>query len=275
MKTNLTKKMIDAIILPQSGQVLYYDTTLQGFGLRATKTAKTYFAEGYLLGKQKRVTIGKHGIFTPEQGRTEARQILAKLARGEDPSLKKTVATTLESAYADMIAQRTGGQGEQLKPKTVEGYDWLMKTPLSDYKSNKLSSFSEAKVRSIHAKLTADSGPYVANNALRLIRNIFNYSIWAYSELKGVSNPVDCMEKLRLWNPETRRKRHIASDDLPEWISKAESLDGIQRGAMLMMLFLGLRKDEVYCMKKAEIDAENRFVGYLRACSDDFSQSNS
>jgi integrase len=258
MKINLTKKSIDSIPLPGSGQVLYYDTNLPGFGLRATKTAKTYFAEGYLSGKQKRVTVGRHGLFTPDQARESARQILAQLARGEDPTSKRASSGTLESAYKDMIAQRTGGQGEQIKAKTVAGYDWLMNTPLNDYKSTKLSSFTEAKVRAIHADLTKDRGPYAANNALRLIRNIFNYSIWAYADLKGTGNPVDCMEQLRLWNPETRRKRHIASDDLPDWIKKAEALDGIQRGAMLMMLFLGLRKDEVYCMKKSEIDAKGR-----------------
>lgn len=253
MKINLTKKAIDSLDLPATGQVLYYDTILPGFGLRATKTAKTFFAEGYLGRGQKRVKIGRYGVFTPDQARDEARQILAKLARGEDPNAKKGVSLTLEQAYQDMVSLRTSGQGEQLKAGTVDGYNWLMRTCLDDYKSSRLSSLGEAKIRSIHAKLTKNRGAYVANNALRLVRNVFNYASWAYADMKGWPNPVECLSQQRLWNPETRRKRFIKSESLYDWIEKAEQLDGIQRGAILMMLFLGIRREECYTLKKQDI----------------------
>lgn len=253
MKLNLTKKAIDAIPLPPEGQALYYDTSLPGFGLRATKTAKTFFAEGYLGRVQRRVKIGRYGAFSPDQAREDARQILAKLARGEDPNAKKGISLSLEDAYKDMVALRTSGQGEQIKPKTKEGYDWLMNVCLEDYKPSRLSSFTEAKVRAIHAKLTKSRGGYAANNALRLVRNIFNYASWAYADMKGWANPVECLSQQRLWNPETRRKRFIKSESLYDWIERAEQLDGIQRGAVLMLLFLGIRREECYRLQKRDI----------------------
>lgn len=253
MKLNLTKKAIDAIQLPETGQSLFYDTALPGFGLRATKTAKTFFAEGYLGRDQKRVKIGRYGVFSPDQAREEARQILAKLARGEDPSSKKGGNLTLEEAYRDMIALRTSGQGEQLKPGTVEGYDWLLNTCLADYKATRLSSINEPKVRAIHADLTKDRGAYAANNTLRLVRNVFNYATWAYPDMKGFGNPVECLSQQRLWNPESRRKRFIKSDNLAEWIERAEQLDGVQRGAVLLLLFMGIRREECYTLKKSDI----------------------
>lgn len=253
MKTNLTKRAIDAIPLPETGQVLYYDTTLQGFGLRATKTAKTFFAEGYLGAKQKRVKIGRYGVFTPDQAREEARQILAKLARGEDPSAKSGAGVSLAVAYEDYKALRTGGQGKQLKAKTLAGYDWLIDAVLEDYKPKKLSSFAEADVRSIHAKLTKNRGPVVANNAMRLLRMLINHARWAYPDLNSLANPVECLSRLHLWNPDKRRKGFIRSDDLPDWIARAEVLDGVPRGAILMMLFMGLRREECLTLKKADI----------------------
>lgn len=253
MKTNLTKRAIDAIPLPETGQALYYDTTLQGFGLRATKTAKTFFAEGYLGAKQKRVKIGRYGVFTPDQAREEARQILAKLARGEDPSAKSGAGVSLAVAYEDYKALRTGGQGKQLKAKTLAGYDWLIDVVLEDYKPKKLSSFTEADVRSIHAKLTKNRGPVVANNAMRLLRMLINHARWAYPDLNSLANPVECLSRLHLWNPDKRRKGFIRSDDLPDWIARAEVLDGVPRGAILMMLFMGLRREECLTLKKSDI----------------------
>ena len=37
----LTKRNIDSLPLPETGQVLYWDDELPGYGLRATKGAKT------------------------------------------------------------------------------------------------------------------------------------------------------------------------------------------------------------------------------------------
>lgn len=86
----INKSAVDRIPAPLSGQVLYFDEELTGFGLRVGQKAKTYFAQRLVNGQTvRRVTIGRHGVFTPEQARKEAIQILATMSRGIDPVEKK------------------------------------------------------------------------------------------------------------------------------------------------------------------------------------------
>ncbi|KAI96142.1 hypothetical protein T281_01585 [Rhodomicrobium udaipurense JA643] len=95
-KERITKRSIDA--LRSDAQVrartLYLrDTETTGFGAVATKTgACSYFVEYRLGGRgttQKRVTLGKHGVLTPEQARGIAKEELGKVARGTDVAQAK------------------------------------------------------------------------------------------------------------------------------------------------------------------------------------------
>jgi Arm DNA-binding domain len=67
----LTKTVVDHIPLTTSGQALYWDSDLPGFGLRVGMKTKTYFAERGVNGRTVRFTIGKHGVFTAEQAAAE------------------------------------------------------------------------------------------------------------------------------------------------------------------------------------------------------------
>ncbi len=84
MKIKLNKSAVDAIKNPAAGQDLYYDIALTGFGLRVTPSVKTFFAESRVAGKTVRTKIGRYGVFTVDQARTDAKQLLAKMARGEN-----------------------------------------------------------------------------------------------------------------------------------------------------------------------------------------------
>jgi hypothetical protein len=45
-RLNFTKRAIEAISPPESGQVLYRDAGLRGFGLRVGSRSKVFFVEG-------------------------------------------------------------------------------------------------------------------------------------------------------------------------------------------------------------------------------------
>lgn len=57
-------------------QIFYRDEQLMGFGLRITSGgARAYFVETRIDGRNKRITIGRHGQITPEQARKEAKRL--------------------------------------------------------------------------------------------------------------------------------------------------------------------------------------------------------
>ena len=246
MKLALTKAVVDALPNPEKGQVFYYDTKLQGFGVYCMKTCKTYFAEAKVSNKTVRTNIGRHGTFYPDRARDEARELLVLMSKGENPNTKQKSSRTLRTAVLDYLDERSSDQGKKIKQKTKDGYLWLIDVPLKSWNDTAISTIDTALVRKIHKKITEDSGPVCANNALRLARATFNF-------FDVAPNPVDELSKKRLWNPEKRRSRYIESEDVATWIKNAESLGMVMRGAVLVMLFTGMRKMEVLTLKKSQI----------------------
>src|SRR6478609_1840508 len=80
----LTKRSIDAIEPPASGQVFYRDTDLAGFGLRVGPRARTFFAEAQVRRRTVRVSLGRYGILEPERARKLAMKALSEMADGRD-----------------------------------------------------------------------------------------------------------------------------------------------------------------------------------------------
>jgi len=66
--SKLTKSIVDKLPLPSTAYVMYWDEQDRGFGLRVTKNGKkTYIVQSRVNGKELRITIGPHGVFTVEQ----------------------------------------------------------------------------------------------------------------------------------------------------------------------------------------------------------------
>ena len=61
-KIHITKRNIQALDRPQSGQVFYWDDQLAGFGIKATKTTMSFIVEGQVSRKRRRCVIGKTDV---------------------------------------------------------------------------------------------------------------------------------------------------------------------------------------------------------------------
>ena len=84
----LTKRTVDAAAPKASGDLFLWDDELPGFGLRVKPSGSKAFVVQYRNrnGRSRRVTIGRYGVLTPEQGRLQARHALADVLRGGDPA---------------------------------------------------------------------------------------------------------------------------------------------------------------------------------------------
>src|SRR5882724_1600463 len=85
--TKLTKRGVDQAEARPGAYVLW-DSELRGFGLKVLPSGKKVYSLYYRTrdGRQRRPTIGQHGTLTCDQARDVARQWLAEVARGGDPS---------------------------------------------------------------------------------------------------------------------------------------------------------------------------------------------
>lgn len=83
-KLKLTAESVNKIPLTTLGQVLYRDTSLQGFGLRVGARVRTYFVEKRVNGRTVRHSLGVHGPMTTDEARKRAMLKLGEMAHGAD-----------------------------------------------------------------------------------------------------------------------------------------------------------------------------------------------
>ena len=86
----ITKRFVDRLS-PGAGDLFHWDNDLAGFGVRVKPSGAAAYLVQYrnAAGQSKRLTLGRVGVLTPDQARTEARSAFAAVARGKDPVAEK------------------------------------------------------------------------------------------------------------------------------------------------------------------------------------------
>ncbi len=177
--TKITTSLIKNLEPPLKGQNFIWDDDLKGFGIRLTPASKTYFVQGRVNGESRRVTIGKHGVFTPKQARNEARELLMSMAKGVDPSeqkkLKKAYGITLQDAATKYKKNKRTKKGHVLKENTKKDIDKHLNTTFSKWQKLPIVNITPDKVHDLYKKSSKKSIAQ-ANQAFRIFRAIYNFT---------------------------------------------------------------------------------------------------
>lgn len=250
----LTKSVVESLPFMSSGQAFYRDSELKGFGLRVGSSLKVYIVESKLNGKTVRATIGRHGVFTSEQARNEARQKLGMIAKGinplDDAKTKRAQSVTLKEVLDEFLKAR-----KSLKPITVADYQRTVNVYLQDWSNKPVTSITKDMVESRH-RLMGERSQAQANLRMRYLRALLNFAIARYEDSEGnptiAHNPVKRLSNARAWYRVDRRQTLIRLNDLPVWYSTVMNLSNEKAGQiretirdyLLFLLFTGLRRNE-------------------------------
>src|ERR1700687_4082076 len=84
---NLTKRTVDATKPAEGRDVVIWDTEVPGFGLRVKPGGRKSYIVQFRnrQGRSRRLTLGTHGVLTPDGARRQARQVLAEGGEGAGP----------------------------------------------------------------------------------------------------------------------------------------------------------------------------------------------
>jgi integrase len=256
----LTKSIVETLE-PQKDkdQTFYRDDQLKGFAVRVTSSGvKSFVVEKLIKRKVRRITLGRYGEITVEQARKEAQKLLGKIATGVDPIAEKQSAkasmVTLDEVFDDYLKVR-----KSLKPKTLYDYKNTMRIAFSDWKNKPLLSITKDKVAKHHEKLGQKNGPAYANQAMRVLRALFNFATGQYEDATGRSliteNPVKRLSQARSWYRIERRQTFIKAHQLADWYLGVQQLtNDILRDYLLLILFTGLRRQEAAQLQWNQID---------------------
>jgi integrase len=254
----ITKTTVDQLPLPTSGYALHWDHALHGFGVRVTAHGvKSFIVQQRIHGRDRRMTLGRHGVLTVEQARKAAKRLLGEIASGHDPlaerAKQRLQSTTLAEAFASYLVVR-----KDLKPGTVNDMKVALKG-LSDWMHRPLTSITRDMVVKRHAKLGERSHAR-ANLAMRYLRAVINFAAGQYTDSEGkpliTDNPVKRLSDTRGWYRIERRRTVIKPHQLRPWFEAVLSLshapngqyrpstDGAARDYLLLLILTGLRNRE-------------------------------
>ncbi|MCY3732071.1 MAG: Arm DNA-binding domain-containing protein, partial [Rhodospirillaceae bacterium] len=83
-KRSISRRTVDALTVDKD--TVFWDSEQPGFGVRVYPSgSKHYVVQTRARGKAKRLTVGRHGVITPEEARRRAALIIARIKAGKDP----------------------------------------------------------------------------------------------------------------------------------------------------------------------------------------------
>lgn len=261
-----TKKAVDAIEHPASGQILYRDNQLRGFGLRVGAQSKVYFAEGQVRYRSRRVSIGRADVISVDAARKRALSILSDMSAGVDPTAEKRRAEregiTVEKAFERFFTAR-----KTLQAVTVETYSRSLSLYLKDWRKRPIVAISRTIVMTRHQQIAKKHGEVTANNAMRYFRSVYNVTAASFDDFPP--NPVIILTQARAWFPERRRRNLVSAEDLPAWWAAVQNEPEYSRDYLLMALFTGMRRNEIAKLRWEHIDLKKRSLHLPRTKNGD------
>tara|TARA_R110000868_G_scaffold4965_1_gene30854 strand:+ start:195 stop:1121 length:927 start_codon:yes stop_codon:yes gene_type:complete len=252
MKTQkLTKRVVDSI--PTNGADLkIFDSQVPGFHVRVKPSgSKSYALKYRASGRQRNVTIGRHGVITPDQARSEAFRLLAAISDGDDPSAERKSALkdpTLEQFWEEYLERHAiprKAPGSVKEDRSL--WRLYIRPPLGHIKVNAITRQDIARLHT-----SRRSTPYGANHMLCLLSKMMNLAVdWDYRS----DNPCRGVKKFH----EEPRSRYLTADERDR-LSRALEQEPDQAGAIAIWLcrLTGARKGEVLQARWHQFDLEAR-----------------
>jgi integrase len=249
--------MVDAIN-PGEKEILIWDDEMPRFALRVrTSGVKTYIIQyRNEHGRTRKMTVGTHGVLTPDEARSQARLLLAKVERGEDPAEDKQAGR--QAPTFSEVAERYMEEHANVKKKArsiKEDRRLLDKVILPVFGPRKLGDITRADISKFHYSLRGT--PYQANRALSLLSKAFNLcEKWGLR--KDGTNPCRHVEKYK----EQKKERYLTPDELSRLgavlsdteASKEELPQAIE--AIRLLILTGARLSEILTLKWDYVDLD-------------------
>ena len=254
-RVEITKSRIDALAIPPGeDRAFLRDSKLQGFGVCKYASGKTVFTFGQRIdGKPVRKVIGEYGPMTVQAAREAVSKMALEVDTGKDPfeksnRLKKE--PTFDE-FSNLYLERHARPHKRSAPKD----EYHLGRYFDPLKGKKLSKITRQDVSALHLSIGEKNGHYIANRCLALLRKMFNLAIeWGVLPESHV-NPATRIKAFR----EEKRDRFLSSSEIERFFEAVrEEPDPVWRGFFLLLVFTGVRKNELLSARWNDFNFEER-----------------
>jgi integrase len=241
----ITKSTVEK--MPQ-GSVLW-DTTLVGFGARRQLRHVHYLLRYRMNGHQRFVSIGRHGMWTPDAARNEARRLLGLVAGGVDPASKRHHTT---ETFGTEVTRYLAIKSTALKARSVSEIHRHLMVYSKPLHSLPLSKIDRRTVALRLGEVEQASGGPSRN---RVRSSLSAFFAWAIREGLTEVNPVTGTGKASEGNSRDR----VLSE--PELSAVLAALNEDDFSDIIRLLILtGQRRNEIGSLKWNEVDWQRKLI---------------
>ncbi|MDR3439027.1 tyrosine-type recombinase/integrase [Telmatospirillum sp.] len=204
----IIKRLVDAAE-PRSEKWIVWDDELAGFGLAVMPTGVKSYILRYrtVEARDRRLTIGRHGVLTPDQARAKAREILVAVNTGADPLAERRnrrLGATIndlfdryEEDHLPRLSRRTAAEQKRLITKHLRPEIGVLK----------VESFNTQDARRVHFLMRKT--PRQANSVIVVLSKALALAEEWGMRAEGL-NPCSKVKKY----PETVRDRFLAPEEI-------------------------------------------------------------
>jgi integrase len=241
----------------------YWDADLKGFGLRVSdRGTRTYFVHGRMpIGRQVKVTIGRHGALTCEQARARAKALLGQIAGGDDPAAAKRHARCVERE------RRAAPTLAELCDRYVVEYSAVHHKPSNQAENRrmieqiikprlgrlKVEALDHDDVARLHRDLKRT--PRQANHVVAVLSKMMNLAeLWRLRPLN--SNPCRHLKRY----PENARDKYASPDELERIgaalreLEAAGKINPADAACIRFLALVGCRLSEAVALELHHVD---------------------
>src|SRR3954452_6283272 len=171
------------------------DDRLIGFGLRTTPArVKSFIIEARVAGRPRRFAIGRADRLTVAEAREQARKLLAEMAQGKDPQLRRRAQRERSDTFADQLDAYIAAKG--VKDTTADKYRATARRCLSDWLNKPIAYITPQMTRLRYEELVQRSVAE-ANNAMRILRAVARRAAAVLPDREDTGRPPCARCRLR------------------------------------------------------------------------------
>lgn len=236
-------------IKPNEKRQYFHDSVETDLLLQITPTGvKTFYLYKKIDGQPVRYKLGSTEMGV-KKARQEAVRVRVQIMSGKNPQ-KVRKELREESTLNQMFQKFMEEKKSHLSHNTYDEYLRMWNKDLKPVLGNKkVSAISMDTIKRLHKKFSLK--PYYANRCVMFIRGMFNFFI-KDGTYKG-TNPTKGVKL----NKEEPRVRYMEHSEVERFFNALnDTPPSVSKDAIIMMLFTGARKGNVYRMKWDEIDLD-------------------
>ena len=256
---NLTDRQVESVKAANGHRIDFRDAKRPGLVLRVSPAGVKAWSVLYrrrIDGRRRRCTLGQYPQVSLAEARAKALDVLARVARGEDPAgdqrRKRTSGTPRTfGELADLYLAR---HADRAKRSGFQDRQMLDKDVLPILRHEPLESIKRADISEIIETIVARGAPIQANRTFEIIRGVFNWGLGA-----GCIETTPCLG-LRAPTPEQSRDRALKPDEIRQFWNRLPDAPMSWRTAQILRLCFvtAQRVSEVAGISRSEISLSER-----------------